>query len=156
MDDFGSIRRELKKLLTEQGLGVLSTHGEGQPYASLVAFAAASDLGELLFATPAATRKYANLVADGRVALLINNCVNSVEDFHGATAVTALGDASVLAGDTRRAHLELYLSRHPYLREFALSSTTALIRITVNRYILVKEFQKVVEVNPPFTLEQIP
>ena len=71
-----ALRREIKALLSEQRLGVLSTHYEGQPYASLVAFVASSDLGNLFFATPRATRKYRNLSHDDRASFLIDNRQN--------------------------------------------------------------------------------
>ena len=41
----------LLELLAIQTLGVLSTHDQGQPYATLVAFAAAPDGREILFVT---------------------------------------------------------------------------------------------------------
>ena len=54
----------------------MSTRHDGQPYASLVAFYADDDLKHIYFVTPKTTRKYANLTADKRVAVMINSGTN--------------------------------------------------------------------------------
>jgi hypothetical protein len=45
------MRKDLQELFITQPLAVLSTQSEGQPYASLVAFATSEDLKALFFAT---------------------------------------------------------------------------------------------------------
>jgi len=60
----------LRELFSSQSLAALSTHHDGQPYASLVAFYSSDDLRHIYFVTPKTTRKYANLAADHRVALV--------------------------------------------------------------------------------------
>lgn len=156
MDEPESIRILLKELLHSQTLGVLSTHEGGQPYASLVAYAVTEDLRGLVFTTATATRKFANLSADNRVAMLVNNAVNAVEDFHRAAAVTALGRVQVLAPGAASNDLKLFVAKHPYLKEFAESPTTALLRIAVDRYIIVKQFQKVIEIDVSAPLPAFP
>ena len=71
--DLSQVKRELRKLLRTQSLAVLATQNQGQPYASLVAFASSDDLKSLYFATTRSTRKYANLSGDSRVAMLLDN-----------------------------------------------------------------------------------
>ncbi|MFH2000380.1 MAG: pyridoxamine 5'-phosphate oxidase family protein [Planctomycetota bacterium] len=81
------LKSRLKKLFQEQRLAVLSTHDQGQPYSSLVAFVASKDLVRLLFATNRATRKYANLQQDARVCLMVDNRSNSAADFKEAMSI---------------------------------------------------------------------
>jgi len=145
MEKAEDIQKQLKDLFTSQGLAVLATQNEQQPYTSLVAFVATDDLKHVYFVTPKTTRKFANLAADGRVALLINNSTNNSADFHRAIAVTAVGDADEMTGPDRERQLSHYLAKHPYLDEFAKSPTCALVRVTVRSYFLVKNFQKVLE-----------
>lgn len=145
MDDTSQIRSLLKALFEEQQLAVLATHQDGQPYATLVAFGADEDLNTLYFATPRATRKFANLSADPRVALLINNSTNRAEDIHRAMAVTATGRATELKGPQRTAYEARYIARHPHLEEFVRSPSCALIAVKIERYVLVRRFQKVME-----------
>lgn len=138
------LRNDLRRLLRER-LAVLSTHDEGQPYASLVAFAATEDLRHIVFATSRPTRKYANLSADARVALLIDSRRNVESDFHRAEAVTAIGTVAELTGPERDTYLSLYLAKHPALEDFVRAPTCALLCISVERYIRVKNFQRVSE-----------
>ena len=76
----------IKTVLDDQLLAVLSTHDGDQPYSNLVCFAATDDLRCLIFATPRATRKYANITADCRVAILVDNRSNEAADTDKATA----------------------------------------------------------------------
>jgi nitroimidazol reductase NimA-like FMN-containing flavoprotein (pyridoxamine 5'-phosphate oxidase superfamily) len=138
----------IRELLTSQRLAVLSTQNQGQPYGNLVAYAVTSELKYLLFATSRATRKYANLLADSRVSLLIDNRSNEAADFAKAAAVTVLGQAWEMYGADRQQLLPVYLERHPYLRDFATSPNCALLRVKVEKYILVNRFQDVREIHP--------
>lgn len=149
MEQTNEARLELSRLLNSQRLAVLGTHNGGQPYASLVSFAAAPDLTHLLFATTRSTRKYANLISDPRAAMLIDNRSNHETDIHSAMAVTATGAVGELL-DTERAEAQVrYLAKHPYLEEFVRSPSCALIRLAVRTYYLVTRFQNVIEIHMP-------
>lgn len=134
--------------MREQRLCALSTDNRGQPYLSLVAFASSDDLRFVLFATSRQTRKYTYLSAQSRVALLIDNRSNQQADFHNAAAVTVLGDAQELSGDERDRMAKVYVDKHPQLLDFVSSPTCALLKITVERYCLVTQFQNVIEIVP--------
>ena len=58
----------LKALFTTQKFAVLATQKDGQPYTNLVASASTEDCKHLLFVTPRATRKFANLASDALIA----------------------------------------------------------------------------------------
>ena len=88
MDDRNILIRDLASLLESQKLAVLSTHIAGQPYASLISFAATPNLKQLLFATTRSTRKFANLTSDARAAMLVDNRSNEAADIHAAMAAT--------------------------------------------------------------------
>jgi len=145
--DFTKIKRDLKKLLQSQPLAVLATQSRGQPYASLVAFASSSDLRSIYFATTRSTRKYANLAGDSRVAMLVDNRSNKASDFRWAMAATATGTAKEVDPDEKEVALDLYLSKHPHLKEFVHSPTCALCEIRVQTFFVVTRFQHVVEVH---------
>jgi heme iron utilization protein len=149
MNDTPETLAVIRNLLGSQNLAVLSTQDHGQPYSNLIAIAATDDLRHLLFATTRATRKYANLMADSRVAVLVDNRRNEVSDFAAASALTALGQAWELQGAERRQFLKVYLEKHPYLEEFVTSPTCALLRIKVDKYIVVTRFQEVREIQVP-------
>jgi nitroimidazol reductase NimA-like FMN-containing flavoprotein (pyridoxamine 5'-phosphate oxidase superfamily) len=141
------IKKHIRELFIGQKLAVLSTHRSGQPYASLVAFWGKEDLKEIFFVTPRTTRKHANLSADSRVALLINSSTNVDADFHEAVSVTALGCAEEIGGAEKVQVLKRYLAKHPYLEDFANAPTCALIGVKITSYVLVKNFQHVMELS---------
>jgi nitroimidazol reductase NimA-like FMN-containing flavoprotein (pyridoxamine 5'-phosphate oxidase superfamily) len=139
------IRKILLELSSSQKFAVLGTHQRGQPYGSLVAFAASPDLKNLVFATTRATRKFANLQDDRRVSMVLDNRSNRVADFRKAVAATALGRGQELKGPEREKSAKMYLAKHPHLKAFVSSPTCALVRIRVKVYYLVWRFQNVFE-----------
>ena len=141
------IKRDLEHLLQSQPLAVLATHKEGQPYANLIAFASSNDLKRLYFATTRATRKYAGISADPRVAMLVDNRSNKTSDFRSAMAATATGKAREVAPAEKATTLALYLAKHPYLKDFVNSPTCSLFEIRVQTYFVVTRFQNVVEIH---------
>ncbi len=147
MKSLDSMRKDLKELFTTQPLAVLSTQNEGQPYASLVAFATSEDLKQLFFATTRATRKYGNLSSDPRVAMLVDSRSNEVSDFRWAMAVTATGKVEEVEGQEKERVLQIYLAKHPHLDDFVSSPSCALLKIRVERYYVATRFQNVTEVH---------
>jgi nitroimidazol reductase NimA-like FMN-containing flavoprotein (pyridoxamine 5'-phosphate oxidase superfamily) len=147
MVDREQISSEVKKLFDAQRLGVLSTYGRNQPYSSLVAFAASEDLKKLVFATTRSTRKYDNLTRNAPVSLLVDNRSNQDSDFNDAIAVTATGEAREVETGEREILLKIYLHKHPCLREFVMSPTCALVKITVQRFFLAHSFGQVLELS---------
>jgi nitroimidazol reductase NimA-like FMN-containing flavoprotein (pyridoxamine 5'-phosphate oxidase superfamily) len=147
MENAEEVKQHIDELFESQRLAVLSTHRDGQPYASLIAFITSDDLKQLYFVTPQTTRKFSNLSEDPRVALLVNSSRNDVSDFHRAVAVTVVGRAAVITGHQKADILRQYLKRHPHLEEFVKAPTCALVEIAVKSYYLVKNFQRVMELH---------
>jgi nitroimidazol reductase NimA-like FMN-containing flavoprotein (pyridoxamine 5'-phosphate oxidase superfamily) len=143
-------RDQIRALFDSQSLAVLATSKDHQPYASLVLFAATPDLKEIIFLTPDTTRKYDHLIYNPKVAVLINDTTNQKEDIDRAASVTATGIAVIPEHEKKKQYLDLYLRRHPHLKPFSDLKTTALVCMTVDRYVLVTQFQKVVEIQGGF------
>lgn len=139
------LKKFLKDLFMSQRLAVLATQNRRQPYGNLVAFMATEDLKYLLFATTRATRKYANISKNPKVAMVFDNRSNQESDFHQAAAVTATGVVKEVVGPEKEIFQKLYLSKHPYLKDFVSSPTCALLKVEVKTYIVVNQFQNVVE-----------
>ena len=139
------LKKTIQSLFSGQKLGVLATLKKGQPYPNLVAFAASNDLKRIIFATPVYTRKTSNIEVCDKVSILIDNRKNRPSDFHEGVAVTALGTAEEIKADELEKFRALYLEKHPYMEDFVSSPTSTLYRIEVATYIVVTEFQKVME-----------
>jgi len=146
MIDPMEVNKIVRDLLDTQRLAVLSTQMSGRPYSNLIAFAASGDLKDIVFATPRASRKYANLIAEPRVSLLIDNRSNQEADFGQASAVTVLGTAEEVLELDREKYLQFYLQKHPYLEVFVNAPTCAFIRVKVEKFIMVTRFQEVREI----------
>jgi nitroimidazol reductase NimA-like FMN-containing flavoprotein (pyridoxamine 5'-phosphate oxidase superfamily) len=148
MIDTAGAKEIVQNLLNTQRLTVLSTQMSGRPYSNLIAFAATEDMRYMFFATTRGTRKYANLTAEPWVSLLIDNRSNQETDFGEASAVTVLGTAEEVLDLDRENYLQFYLQKHPYLEEFVTAPTCALIRVNVEKFIMVTRFQEVREIYP--------
>jgi len=81
------------------------------------------------------------------VAIMVNSATNQTADFHRAISVTAVGKAKDVEGVHKKRILNQYLAKHPYLEDFVRSPTCALVRVTVESYFMVKNFQNVMELH---------
>lgn len=147
MDDCVEPLALLRELFARQRLGVLATHGPEHPYASLVAVAVSDDLRRLYFSTTRATRKFEFLTSDPKVAMLVDSRSEADVDLHRAVAATAVGTARELEGEERTEQLALFLRRHPHMKSFASSPSTALVELAVETYYIVRRFQNVTELH---------
>jgi nitroimidazol reductase NimA-like FMN-containing flavoprotein (pyridoxamine 5'-phosphate oxidase superfamily) len=138
---------EIRKLMTDQRLGVLCTaQPDGQTYASLVAIASSDDLKQVAFATLRATRKFANLSSEPRVALLLDDRAHQPSDLLDAAAVTLRGRAREVEGDERARWTTALLARHPTLADFLRSRDCAVVAVEIDHLLLVTRFHRVTEV----------
>ncbi len=146
MNDLQDVKTAIESLFSGQLLAVLSTCGtDGHPYASLVCVVAEADLSGIYFATSRATRKFANLTAEPRAALLVDNSQNRRSDIYEAMAVTAIGSVREVGGPEAEAVRSFYTRRHPQLEAFVTAPSTAMLCLGVTTYFLVNRFQKVME-----------
>ena len=142
MGKIEDLQSELKKIFHKQKFAVLATESNGQPYASLMAFVASEDLIELFFATDRDTQKYTNLTANPRVSLLITSKDKNL-DVHKTVAITILGESEEVKEEERATLTGMFVSQHSYLESFVQSPSTALFRVKVSTYRVVKEFSEV-------------
>jgi nitroimidazol reductase NimA-like FMN-containing flavoprotein (pyridoxamine 5'-phosphate oxidase superfamily) len=134
----------IRALMAEEPFAVLCTQSGGQPYGSVVAFAIDRDLTSFVFATSRSTRKYHLLSQCDRVALVVDSRARSPGDLMQVSAVTITGKAQELEpGQQSEQWARLLTARHPYLRTFVESPSTALFRITTARFLHVTRFQEV-------------
>lgn len=139
-----SLVHRIRRLVTSQPYGVLATHGGGQAYGSLVAFAFTEDLREAFFATPVATRKYQLLSQNDRIALVVDNRPEHADRMMDVEAITVTGRArEVPHGPDRVRGADRLVARHPQLRSFVAAESCALFRIEVVRVFHVTRFQEV-------------
>lgn len=123
---------------------VLATSDKGKPYTSLIAFALTPDRHTLIFATPKATRKYANIKSEPAVSILLDTRSQDAEDFHIAQAVTLLGTAKKVRTAAQKAeYRQILVNRQPELAAFIEEPGTSLIAVTIRQAVHVERFQNV-------------
>jgi nitroimidazol reductase NimA-like FMN-containing flavoprotein (pyridoxamine 5'-phosphate oxidase superfamily) len=136
MENLEELSDLIKRVLASQRFAVLATQSEGQPYGNLIAFAEAENLRSLLFVTSRNTRKYSNILASKKVAVLIDSRTNQALDLNNAVAITALGTIEE-ANTLNKEHLSgIYLSKHPQLKDFIYKPSNALMYVSVIDYIV--------------------
>lgn len=117
-------RAQLVEFVRRRGLAVVATRGpDGAPQAALVGVAATNH-GELVFDTAARSRKYANLRAFPRVALVIG--------WENEVTLQCEGEADVLTGAERGRCLDAYLEQYPDGRERADDPNIVLVRVRLD------------------------
>jgi nitroimidazol reductase NimA-like FMN-containing flavoprotein (pyridoxamine 5'-phosphate oxidase superfamily) len=145
MTSVQEIQPVLRQLFLSQRYAVLATDDHGQPFTSLMAFSATEDLRQIVLLTERSRRKFANLKANRRVALLIDDRENKGSDTQDAVAVTAIGDAEEADFAESAALLPRFLTRHPGLSTFAASASCAVVKVKITSYQLVSSFEQVLE-----------
>jgi nitroimidazol reductase NimA-like FMN-containing flavoprotein (pyridoxamine 5'-phosphate oxidase superfamily) len=136
MEDTETLLEMIKGLLASQHFAVIATQSQGQPYSNLIAFSEADNLRSLLFVTGRDTKKYSNTIANKRVAVLVDSRTNQASDLNKAIAITALGTIEEVAMDNKNYFSEIYLSKHPELKDFLHKPSNALMRVAVTDYIV--------------------
>ena len=139
------IKNRVAELFCTQKLGVVATHNHGQPYTSLMAFAASEDLRYIYFVTRAESRKFNNISQDARIALLVDNRSNQVTDFEEALAVTVTGTVHTL--DKNDVSARVFLNKHPYLHDFLHDPQGMFLGMCIKTLYIVSQFESVIEVN---------
>jgi PPOX class probable F420-dependent enzyme len=125
-------RSGLAEFVRARRLAVVSTLGpDGEPQAALVGLAA-TDEGELVFDTSAASRKLANLRRDPRVAVVVG------WDDEVTAQVEGLADVPV--GEDRERCLAAYFASFPDGRERAASGDIDHVRVRP-RWLRVSDFR---------------
>ncbi|WP_051202983.1 pyridoxamine 5'-phosphate oxidase family protein [Desulfovibrio aminophilus] len=109
----------LRELFLGASHGVLATTGPGGPHASLMGLAPAGAGPGLYLVTGRNSRKFRNLLADPRAALLLDDRAADPRPEPGAVrALTVLGRVRVLEGEEERPAAAAIAARHPHLRGF--------------------------------------
>lgn len=123
------IPEHMARFILERDLCVLSTSSpQGAPHASLMAYAAGADLRYIHMATPANSRKWANLSANPRAALLLDDR-DAARGRSLTRALTVGGDVDpALAPEEKREILTALGERFGHLKVFFARPDMEVIR----------------------------
>jgi nitroimidazol reductase NimA-like FMN-containing flavoprotein (pyridoxamine 5'-phosphate oxidase superfamily) len=124
--------------LQTNGFAVLTTEGNGQPHACFIAITPMDDFTSLIFVTYRNTRKYNNLKNNNKVAVLFENRSTISNNQPDIIVLTAFGFAEELDSSIHSTALNTHLLKHPDLESFILSVDTALFKVIVTDYEIIK------------------
>jgi hypothetical protein len=136
--EFSELQPAVSELFATQRYAVLGTQRTERVGLFLMALAVGKDLRTCILATESATSKYADLVRNSRMSLLVDNRSNQGSDTQEAVALTIDGQAEEVGEPERELLACLFLARHPQLSALVHSPTCALFRVHVIRYELVR------------------
>ncbi len=145
----------LRRIFARERFAVLATATNDQPETFLMAFAATDDLQQLVMVSRRNTHKVDQLIANPRVALMVNTCTNEPSDTEEAVAVTATGYAFEVQAAQREDLVEIYVAKHPYLADFVSAADATILCIDVAHYRIVMQFQNVLDWQPKAPLPPI-
>ena len=140
---------QLRDFFRTQKVTALATQEPGHPYLSLMAFAMTDDLNYLIIATQKETRKYFNMIKNSGVAFLIDNRSNDRDQFLKTLAVTGIGQARAIEENEKESLTTFFLDKHPELETFVHSQDCTLVKIQINKLIIVRQFQEIEELDRP-------
>jgi nitroimidazol reductase NimA-like FMN-containing flavoprotein (pyridoxamine 5'-phosphate oxidase superfamily) len=137
------LKQRIRSFLTRQKIAVLATGDKKELYESLVAFTVSENLRQIVFATERGTRKYSNMKTKPAVALLVDDRVNTKNDFYKTTAITITGKAAELSGREGTRLLRKHIDRHRRIRDFLRSEKCAIFKITTKAFYVITSFKNV-------------
>ena len=143
VDDHSTTHEVIARLFNEQRLATLATMSSDAPYCNLVAFTPLEDLKTIIFCTPRTSTKYANILNNQNVSLLIDSRTRSGTDPQAGMAVTAIGsvECDLLQGEDELKGR--HAARHKQFKDFIYASDCATVQVKVKRYILVSSLRDV-------------
>ena len=125
----------VRNLLSRHGLAVLATQGPDGPYTSLVGIACDGRLRRFYLSAQRASRKLSHILAHPRVCLLMDSRSGDDQaDFQAAVAVSAWGEAHVVAPAEDEAARAALRGRHPGLGAFLDDPQTVMVAVEVLGY----------------------
>lgn len=143
MSNLRPIRDYVVEALQSNRLAVLATEGDGQPHASLIAITPFEGFRQLIFATYRNTRKFRNLVLNGKVAVLIEGENEDKSGIQDGFVITAYGSAKEINIEANDDAMQAHLLKYPELISFISESDCALVLVNVENYQVVKGIDNV-------------
>jgi len=131
------MRDRIKAFLKEKDMCVLATAREGRPHCSLMAYVADENVEWIYMVTHRNTTKYANLLSNEQVSLLVDNrCEGLPADRSNIQALTVHGTFHAVEDEGMKTKILAQVrQRHPHMGEFLDNPEAELISVRVNAFL---------------------
>ena len=148
-DEARELEDDIRRLCEGQPFAVLATQGKGITKASLISFAASSDLKHIVFATPSRNGKVDNIASEENESIIVEDPTLQQDSINEISALTIIGKGRILSDEKENLEwASLLTEKHPNLKLFVEAPTTSVILVEVVRYLYVKKFQDMREWDP--------
>ena len=128
---------EMKMFAQSKNICVLATVSEGKPHCSLMAYATNRNCEKIYMATSRNTRKFANILANPHVSILIDS--REIKPRSQAKALTVEGTCSIIAEKETKAKAEKILSEKlPHLHEILDKPDAEILSVRVESFLLLE------------------
>ena len=132
------VKTFIEEIFKISRFAVLATEGDKQPHASLIAVTPMEGNRKLIFATYRNTRKFQNLVRNGKVALLVESIEINRSGLKESFVLTAFGHVEEIEIAEKSMIVKAHLEKHPELFSFLQSEECTLVLIKVDSYQVVR------------------
>ncbi len=144
-----TLRSAIINRLESQSFAILSTRGnQDAPHSTIVCFASADELETLIFFTPRASRKFANLIDRPETTLFIDDRSLFMGNLKDIWGIEARGRFREATAEESPAYRGLFLNKYPDLIDFVDAKSAALCLLDVQSYDAVHHFQDVMRYFP--------
>lgn len=127
---------KMKEIVRANGLCVLATVFEGIPHCSLMSYLADEEIGEIYLISSKQTRKYANLMTQPEVSLLIDT---RSEGKSPILALTLRGRYHEIVDQEKKNALRArFLRRHPGVADLIQEEETDIFAIKISSWQLLE------------------
>jgi nitroimidazol reductase NimA-like FMN-containing flavoprotein (pyridoxamine 5'-phosphate oxidase superfamily) len=131
------MRDRIKAFLKEKDMCVLATTLEGKPHCSLMAYMTDEAAEWIYMVTHRGTTKYANLLANEQVSILVDNrCEGLPADRAVIKALTVHGIFHAVENEEKKKQiLAQFQQKHPHMQEFLNSPEAEIISIRASSFL---------------------
>lgn len=135
IEEMKNMIEKIKALAREKDICVLATVSEKAPYCSLMAYAVDENAIEFYMTTSKLTKKYANIIKNPSVSLLIDS--RETIPRTKAQALTVSGKCEIISfhDDKGQTIKEKLLTKHPHLKIILNKSDSELLCIKAESYL---------------------
>ena len=129
---------QMKALAKEKDICVLATVSGGIPHCSLMAYVTDDDCREIFMATHKQTVKYANLIENPSVSLLIDTREEHSGSHRRETKALTVSGVFQTIGNTEKKKCvrATLLERHPHLKTFLANPDAEIFGIKIKSFLL--------------------
>ncbi len=134
------MQQKIRHVIQSQDICVLATSRHNVPHTSLMAYVASEDCTTFFMATYRNTRKFANILSNSEVSLLLDNRnENTPRNRLDFQSLTIHGKAEILQNPDKITHAERLLhQKHPHLHDFLAGEGIAFIAIKAADFLLLE------------------